>query len=224
MLFRLIRLVLTPAVWLFGRPVVKGREHLPRTGPVIVAGNHLSFSDSLFLILVVRRPVVFLAKNEYFTGRGPLGWLQRGFFAAAGQIPVDRKNPGRAAGSLQQAVRILEQGKVWGIFPEGTRSPDGRLHRGKTGVIRVALATGAPVVPVVLRGTDRVNPPGTTIWRPGRVHITFCPPLDLSSYRERPHNQALFREITDELMQILARHSGQEYVDVYAAKVKSDGR
>lgn len=220
MLFRMLKLVMAPFVRLFGRPVVVGRHHVPRRGPVILAGNHLSFSDSLFLVLVLRRRVTFLAKNEYFTGRGVRGRLMSWFFTAAGQIPVDREHGGRAAASLRQAIEILDQGGIWGIFPEGTRSPDGRLYRGRTGAMRVALSTGAPVVPVVLRGTDRVNPPGTTIWRPGRVHITFCPPMDLTEHLSKPHNQALARELTDELMRILAAHSGQEYVDVYAAKVK----
>ncbi|GAB3245399.1 lysophospholipid acyltransferase family protein [Kineosporia babensis] len=217
-MFRLLKLALSPAVWLFGRPVVRGTEHVPSSGPVILAGNHLSFCDSLFVILVLRRRVTFLAKDEYFTTKGLRGLLMRWFFTAAGQIPVDRKHGAKAAASLQQAITILEQGKIWGIFPEGTRSPDGRLYRGRTGTIRVALATGAPVVPVVLRGTDRVNPPGKTLWRPGKVHITFCPPLDLQKYQGREQNLKLVREITDELMATLARHSGQEYVDTYATK------
>jgi 1-acyl-sn-glycerol-3-phosphate acyltransferase len=220
MTFRVLKLVLAPFVRLFGRPQVEGLHHVPEDGPVILAGNHLSFSDSLFLILVLRRKVTFLAKDEYFSTRGLRGWFMRRFFTAAGQIPVDRKHAGRAAASLRQATRILEQGQAWGIYPEGSRSPDGRLHRGKTGVMRVALATGAPVVPVVIRGSDRVNPPGTLIWRPGRVHITFCPPMDLTPYRDRPRNQALLRELTDQLMRILAERGGQEYVDVYAADVK----
>jgi 1-acyl-sn-glycerol-3-phosphate acyltransferase len=220
MLFRMLKLVMAPFVQLFGRPVVVGRHHVPSRGPVILAGNHLSFSDSLFLALVLRRRVTFLAKNEYFTGRGVKGRLMSWFFTAAGQIPVERGHGGRAAASLRQAIELLERGAIWGIYPEGTRSPDGRLYRGRTGAMRVALATGAPVVPVVLRGTDRVNPPGTTIWRPGRVQITFCPPMDLTEHLSKPHNQALARELTDELMGILAAHSGQEYVDVYAAKVK----
>lgn len=223
MVFQVLKAVLGPFVRLFGRPVVEGAEHVPATGPVILAGNHLSFADSLFLALVLRRRITFLAKSEYFSTRGPLGWAMRWFFTSAGQIPVDRKNAGKAASALQQAIGILEKGQIWGIYPEGSRSPDGRLHRGKTGVIRVALATGAPVVPVVLRGTDRVNPPGTTIWRPARkpVRITFCPPLDLTPYRDRRQNGALVREITDELMRTLAEHSGQEYVDRYAADVKT---
>jgi 1-acyl-sn-glycerol-3-phosphate acyltransferase len=149
-----------------------------------------------------------------------VGLLKRWFFTAAGQIPVDREHQGRAAASLRQAIEIVEQGGIWGIFPEGTRSPDGRLYRGRTGAMRVALATGAPVVPVVLRGTDRVNPPGTTIWRPGRVRITFCPPMDLTEHLDKPHNGALARKLTDQLMRILAARSGQEYVDAYASKVK----
>ncbi|GLY28599.1 lysophospholipid acyltransferase family protein [Kineosporia sp. NBRC 101731] len=216
MVFRVLKAVLAPFVWLFGRPVVTGREYLPRKGPVILAGNHLSFSDSLFLILVARRRVTFLAKSEYFTR----GRLQRWFFTCAGQIPVDRANPARAASSLDQAVKILADGGVWGIFPEGTRSPDGRLHRGRTGAVRVALATGAPIVPVVLRGTDRVNPPGSRIWRPGRVCIEFCPPMDLSGAKGPDRDGRTVRQLTDDLMGVLAAHSGQEYVDVYATAVK----
>ena len=218
MAFRVIKLLLAPFVRLFGRPVVTGMQHVPQHGPVILASNHLSFSDSMFLILVLRRRVTFLAKKEYFSTRGLHGWFMRRFFTAAGQIPVDRGHAGRAVAAQRQAEEILYRGEIWGIYPEGTRSPDGRLHRGKTGAMRVALASGAPVVPVALRGTDRVNPPGTLIWRPGRVQVTFCPPMDLTPYRGRVQNQALARELTDELMRILAAHSGQEYVDVYAVK------
>ncbi|MDP9825533.1 1-acyl-sn-glycerol-3-phosphate acyltransferase [Kineosporia succinea] len=216
----MLRMLLSPLVWLFGRPVVTGRQHLPRQGAVILAGNHLSFSDSLFLILATRRRVTFLAKSEYFTG----GRLRRWFFTAAGQIPVERGNPAKAASSLGQALKIIDDGGVWGIFPEGTRSPDGRLHRGRTGAIRVALETGAPVVPVVLRGTDRVNPPGTTIWRPGRVRVEFCAPLDLAEFHGQGDNRELVRQLTDDLMGVLAERGGQEYVDVYASVAKRAAR
>ncbi|MBT0770470.1 1-acyl-sn-glycerol-3-phosphate acyltransferase [Kineosporia sp. J2-2] len=217
-------MLLAPFVWLFGRPVVEGLENVPREGAAILAPNHLSFSDSLFLVLTSRRRVTFLAKSEYFTGRGLTGRCRRWFFVRAGQIPVDRSNPAQAVSSLARARKILADGGVWGIFPEGTRSPDGRLHRGRTGAIRVALDTGAPVIPVVLRGTDRVNPPGTRIWRPGRVRVTFCPPMDLSAHHGQGKNRQLVRQLTDELMQTLAARGDQEYVDVYAASVKNTVR
>lgn len=214
--FRVFRALLAPLVWLFGRPLVIGREHLPRTGPVILAANHLSFCDSLFVILAARRRVVFLAKAEYFTGGGPLGALQRRFFLWAGQIPIERGNPAAGAAAVRAAVEILRTGGAWGIFPEGTRSPDGRLYRGRTGAIRVALETGAPVIPVVLRGTDRVNPKGRLLWRPGRVRVEFCPVLDLRTEGGRGDERLRARDLTDRLMSVLAERGGQEYVPQYA--------
>lgn len=224
MWYRLFKYVLLgPALWLVGRPTVEGREHLPASGPAIVAANHLAMVDSLFLALVLRRRVTFLAKQEYFAGRGPVAALRAWFFRATGQIPVDRRGGSAAMGALEAARGVLAAGGVWAIHPEGTRSPDGRLYRGRTGVMRVALATRAPVVPVVLRGTREINPPGRRAWqawRPGRVHVTICAPLDLSPYQRHPVTGATARAATDALMRVLAERSGQDYVDVYAADAR----
>ena len=220
--FWLLKCLLSPIVWLFGRPVIEGGEHIPANGPVILASNHLAVADSFFLVLMIHRRITFVAKNEYFTGRGLKGLLVRWFFAAAGQVPIDRSCGSAAQGALDAATAILDGGGVWAIYPEGTRSPDGRLHKGKTGVIRVALATGAPVVPVVMSGTDTVNPPGTRRWRFGRVRIRICPPLDFSRYQDFTADRQVVRSATDELMLVLADNSGQEYVDRYAADVKAE--
>ncbi|MCK9928328.1 1-acyl-sn-glycerol-3-phosphate acyltransferase [Frankia sp. Mgl5] len=219
-------LVVGPLLGLLGRPSVTGAEHIPRRGPVILAGNHLAVADSFFLVRLVPRRIAFLAKQEYFTGRGVRGRLVRWFFTAAGQVPVERRGGAAAAGALTAAVRVLETGGAWGIYPEGTRSPDGRLYRGRTGVARVALATGAPVVPVVVKGTEAVSPRGRRRWRRGRVQIIVGRPLDFSRYRRvladgPPGCPALtermvIRSATDELMRVLADHSGQEYIDAYA--------
>ena len=219
--FWLLKCLLSPIVWLFGRPIVEGAENIPADGPVILASNHLAVADSFFLVLKVRRRITFVAKNEYFTGRGLKGLLTRWFFTAAGQVPIDRSSSSAAQGALDAATRILHGGGVWAIYPEGTRSPDGRLYKGKTGVLRVALATGAPIVPVVMSGSEVVNPPGTRRWRFGRVRIKVCPPLDFSRYQDFQDDRQVVRSATDELMWVLANNSGQEYVDTYAADVKA---
>jgi len=219
--FWLLKCLLAPIVWLFGRPIIEGVEHIPTDGPVILASNHLAVADSFFLVLKVRRRITFVAKTEYFTSPGLKGLLKRWFFTAAGQVPIDRGGASAAQGALDAATRILDGGGVWAIYPEGTRSPDGRLYKAKTGVIRVALATGAPVIPVVMTGTDAVNPPGSRRWHFGRVRIKICPPLDFSRYRDFRDDRQVVRSATDELMWVLANNSGQEYVDVYAADVKA---
>ena len=218
--FWLLKCLLAPIVWLYGRPIIEGAEHVPAKGPVILASNHLAVADSFFLVLKMRRRVTFVAKNEYFTSPGLKGLLKRWFFFAAGQVPIERGSAA-AQGALDAATKILEDGGVWAIYPEGTRSPDGRLYKGKTGVIRVALATGAPVIPVVMSGSDAVNPPGSWRWRFGRVRIKVCPPLDFSRYADFRDDRQVVRSATDELMWVLANNSGQEYVDLYAADVKA---
>lgn len=209
--------VLGPVLRLLGRPQIVGAQHVPSSGPVILAGNHVTFADSLYLALAVRRPVTFVAKSEYFTGTGLFGRLNRWFYTAVGQVPIDRSGGDAAAGALRAATHILDGGGIWGIYPEGTRSPDGRLYKGRTGVMRVALATGAPVIPVVVTGTETVNPrPGR--WRFGRVRVEFCPPLDLERFRALADHPTIVRSATDQLMAQLHRTSGQEYVDSYARK------
>ncbi|WP_040782635.1 lysophospholipid acyltransferase family protein [Nocardia pneumoniae] len=205
--------LLGPVLRLLGRPEVTGLQNIPRTGPVIIAANHLAVIDSLYLALVVPRRVTFLAKQEYFTGRGIRGRFNRWFYSVSGQVPVDRTGGSAAADALAAATRILEAGGVWAIHPEGTRSPDGRIYRGRTGTLRVAMATGAPVVPVTLSGTDRVNPRGSRLLRFGRVRIDFGTPRHYPPADQRH----MVRAATDELMRELAARSGRRYVDRYAA-------
>lgn len=221
MLYWLFKYVLIgPVLWLFGRPTIEGQHHIPKKGPVILAGNHRAVVDSFFLVLMVRRRITFVAKSEYFTGTGVKGAMQRWFFGGAGQVPIDRSGADASRAALDTAIGILDKGGVWGIYPEGTRSPDGCLYKGKTGAIRVALETGAPVIPVVVHGGDAVNPPGTRMWRFSKVRITVGEPIDFSRYRELRGYQAVVRAATDELMAVLCDQSGQEYVDVYGADVK----
>ncbi|WP_330184954.1 1-acyl-sn-glycerol-3-phosphate acyltransferase [Nocardia sp. NBC_01503] len=201
-----------PLLKLLGRPEIEGLRHVPAGGPVIIAANHLAVVDSLYLCLVLPRKVTFIAKQEYFTTGGFRGRVNRWVMNATGQVSVDRTG-GRAGGdSLAAAVRILERGGVWGIHPEGTRSPDGRIYRGRTGVIRVAMQTGAPVIPVVLSGTDRMNPRHRRLLRPAKVRISIGRPRYFV-----PADRCGVRQATDELMADLVRRSGRPYVDCYAA-------
>ncbi|OZC82115.1 1-acyl-sn-glycerol-3-phosphate acyltransferase [Rhodococcus sp. 06-412-2C] len=209
-----------PILRVLGRPSVVGGGNLPTTGPVIIAGNHLTVVDSFFLVLLVRRRVTFIAKSEYFTGRGIKGAALRWFYSATGQVPVDRRGADASAPALDAAKSILRQRKVWAVYPEGTRSPDGRLYKGKTGLARVAIETGAPVVPVVMHGTLGVNPVGSRMWRPGKVRMVVGKPLDFTRYAGGENSRAILRATTDEVMAALATLSGQEYVNVYAATVK----
>ena len=157
-----------PILWLMGRPRIEGAENVPSSGPIIVAGNHLTVVDSFFLVLVMRRRVKFVAKSEYFSGHGLKGRLISWFYTSAGQVPVDRSGSGAGEPALNAARKILAEGGIWAIYPEGTRSPDGRLYKGKTGMARVALESGAPVVPVVMFGTKKFNPVGSKMWRQRR--------------------------------------------------------
>ncbi len=210
--YRLCRHALIgPALHLIGRPKVSGREHIPRCGPVIVAANHLAVLDSFYLTLAARRQITFLAKGEYFDKGGIVGGFQRWFFSAMGQIPVDRRGGSHASPALTAATRIVEQGGAWGIHPEGTRSPDGRLYRGRTGAVRVALETGTPIVPVAITGT---RPDLSTPWWRRRVTVEILEPLDLTPYRS--DGAAGARAATDALMLELAARTGQEYVGAYA--------
>ena len=216
-------ILLGPLLHLIGRPKVEGLEHLPSSGPVILASNHLAVMDSFFLPLVVRRRITFLAKSEYFTGTGLKGWFTRWFFTAAGQVPIDRSNADTAQAALDTAERVLGQGKLLGMYPEGTRSPDGRLYKGKTGLGRLALQTGVPVIPVAMIGTDVVNPPGTSMLRFGRVTVRFGEPMDFSRFEGLAGNRFIERAVTDEVIYELMGLSDQEYVDIYAASVKERG-
>jgi 1-acyl-sn-glycerol-3-phosphate acyltransferase len=221
-LYSLLKYVfLGPWLRLIFRPQVEGREHVPEHGPAILASNHLSFSDSIFMPLMVRRRVTFVAKQEYFTGRGLKGWLIKMFFVGTGTIPVDRSGGRAAQAAIETGLRVLGQGNLFGIYPEGTRSPDGRLYRGKTGVARLALESGAPVIPVVMLNADEIQPPGKLLPKIKRVKIRFGAPMDFSRYRGMSGDRFIERAVTDEIMYELMELSGREYVDVYAQKVKS---
>lgn len=223
MLYWLLKYVLLgPWLWLIYRPVVDGRHHVPGNGPAIIASNHLSVGDSFFMPLVVkRRRVTFVAKAEYFTGKGLKGWLVRMFFIGSGTIPVDRTGGRAAQAALDTLLRVLREGGLAGIYPEGTRSPDGRLYRGKTGVARLALESGAPVVPVAMLNADELQPPGKLLPRIKRVRICFGPPMDFSRYAGMIGDRFVERAVTDEIMYQLMVMSGREYVDMYAQKVKA---
>ncbi|MCK2241183.1 MULTISPECIES: lysophospholipid acyltransferase family protein [unclassified Crossiella] len=215
MLYRLLKRLLGRLVRLVWRPTVLGLENLPKDGPFILAANHLSFADSLMLPLVVPRQVAFLAKAEYFTGKGLKGAVLRWVFTALGQIPVER-GKGRAAGqALDTALEVLQAGGAFGIYPEGTRSRDGQLHRGHVGVARLALTSGAPVIPVGLIGTDRLQPLGKKIPRIRPVTIHFGTPLDFTRYDGMNESLPILRSVTDEIMYQIMELSGQEYVDRY---------
>ena len=203
------------------RPQAEGAENVPHEGPVILASNHLSYADWLFMPLVIPRRVTFVAKAEYFEGAGVKGWLQRTFFSGAGQVPIDRSSGRAAEGAMRTGQKILQSGHLFGIYPEGTRSPDGRLYRGRTGVARLALEAKVPVIPVAVIGTDVVAPPGRRFGRVHRPRVRFGRPLDFSRYEGMESDRYILRAITDEIMYEIMDLSGQEYVDVYATKRKS---
>jgi 1-acyl-sn-glycerol-3-phosphate acyltransferase len=214
-------IVLGPWLRLIFRPHVEGRDNVPDIGPAIIASNHLSFSDSIFMPLMVKRKVTFVAKAEYFTGKGIKGWLIKQFFVGTGTIPVDRSGGRAAQAALDTQLRVLSEGNLAGIYPEGTRSPDGRLYRGKTGVARLALVSGAPVIPVVMLNADEIQPPGKVIPKIKRVRIRFGAPLDFSRYAGMSGDRFVERAVTDEIMYELMELSGREYVDIYAQKAKT---
>ncbi|SFK60041.1 lysophospholipid acyltransferase family protein [Geodermatophilus ruber] len=208
-----------PVVKLVFRPRAEGTGSVPRTGAAILASNHLSAADWIFMPLSLRRRVTFLAKAEYFTGSGIKGFLQRAFFSGAGQVPIDRSSASAAEDAIRTGRRILREGKLLGIYPEGTRSPDGRrLFRGKTGVARMALEAGVPVVPVAMIYRPRRLP--LVGHKLPKVCVRFGRPLDFSRYEGLAGDRFVERSITDEIMYEIMTLSGQEYVDVYGAAVK----
>lgn len=215
MLYEVIRRTLTPAVELVYRPSVEGLANVPRHGAVILAANHLSFIDSMVIPLVARRQVAFLAKSEYFQGGSPRKRLVGGLLGALGHVPVERGKGRAALAALDVATDVLTSGGAFGIYPEGTRSLDGRLHRGHTGVAQLTLTTGAPVVPVALIGTDSMMPVGARIPRRRPVTIRFGAPLDFTRYDGLAESPAVRRSVTDEIMYAILELSGQEYVDNY---------
>ncbi|MEW1549099.1 lysophospholipid acyltransferase family protein [Streptomyces tsukubensis] len=216
----LIKAVLGPVLRLMFRPHVEGAENIPGTGPVILAGNHLTFIDSMVLPLVCSRPVYFIGKDEYVTGKGVKGRLMAWFFTGVGMVPVDRDGANGGVAALNTGRRLLEQGKIFGIYPEGTRSPDGRLYRGRPGIARLTLMTGAPVVPFAVIGTDKLQPGGSGLPRPGRVTVRFGTAMEFSRYEGMGRDRYVLRAVTDSVMAEVMALSGQEYVDIYATKAK----
>jgi 1-acyl-sn-glycerol-3-phosphate acyltransferase len=202
------------------RPWVTGTHNIPKTGAVILASNHLSFIDSVFLPLVIDRNVAFLAKSEYFTGKGLKGWATKMFFKATGMLPIDRSGGKASEASLNTGLKRLATGEVLGIYPEGTRSPDGKMYRGRTGVARMILEGHVPVVPVAMIDTEKVMPIGTRIPKVRRIGVVIGEPLDFSRFEGLEGDRFILRSITDEIMYELQKLSGQEYVDVYATSVK----
>ncbi len=213
-------ILMGPLLSLLGRPKVQGLEYVPDSGAVILASNHLAVADSFYLPLVLKRRITFLAKAEYFTGTGLKGKLTKFFYSSTGQVPIDRTDADSALAALTTAQRILGEGKLLGMYPEGTRSPDGRLYKGKTGLARVALESGIPVIPVAMIGTNVVNPPGSKMWHFGRVEVRFGKPMDFSRFEGLAGNRFIERAVIDEVMYELMRLGGQEYVDLYAADLK----
>jgi 1-acyl-sn-glycerol-3-phosphate acyltransferase len=217
-----VKAVLWPFLRVVFRPWTEGTENVPRTGPAILASNHLSFSDHFFAPLPLPRKVVFLAKAEYFTGRGLKGLVSRAFFSGVGQIPVDRSGGAASERALRTGLRVLASGELLGIYPEGTRTPDGRLYRGKTGVARLALEARVPVIPTAMIGGFEFQPPGKITprlrVRPG---VRFGRPIDFSRYYGMEQDRTVLRAVTDEIMYELMNLSGQEYVDEYAQRRKT---
>ena len=216
-----LRAFLTPFLMILFRPRVKGLRNVPATGPLIIASNHLSFSDSIFMPLVVPRKVTFLAKSEYFTSPGPKGFLKKLTFIALGQVPVDRSGGRRSEAAIITGLQVLSEGKCLGIYPEGTRSPDGRLYKGRTGIARLAIESGAPIVPVAMFDTEKIQPTGQVIPNIQRVGMTFGEPMYFDGDST---DLAYLRVVTDQIMNRIQELSGQEYVDQYAVKVKKQGK
>ncbi|MBZ4015511.1 lysophospholipid acyltransferase family protein [Streptomyces purpurogeneiscleroticus] len=213
--------VLGPLLRAVFRPRVEGLEHIPEEGAAIIAGNHLSFADHFVMPAIVPRRVTFLAKAEYFTGPGLKGRLTAAFFRGVGQIPVDRSGGQASRAAIRSGVNVLRRGRLLGIYPEGTRSHDGRLYKGRTGVAAMALEAGVPVIPCAVIGTFEAQPTGRRLPRAMRVTIRFGEPMDFSRYANMTSEHAALRAVTDEIMYEIMKLSGQEYVDMYAADAKA---
>ena len=213
-------IVIGPWLRVLFRPWTDNMDALPVSGPAILVSNHLSFSDSFFLPLVTKRRITFLAKQEYFTGKGIKGLISKAFFTGVGQVPIDRTSGRAAEAAITTGIRILNEGHMLGIYPEGTRTADGRLYRGKTGVARMALEAQAPVIPVAMIGTYEIQPPGRVRPAIRRVGVVFGEPLDFSRYEGLESDRFVLRSVTDEIMYALMEISGQEYVDMYATRAK----
>ncbi|GGZ55734.1 1-acyl-sn-glycerol-3-phosphate acyltransferase [Streptomyces inusitatus] len=223
MFYHLLKHVLLgPLLRLLFRPRIEGLEHIPEEGAAIVAGNHLSFSDHFLMPAIIKRRITFLAKAEYFTGPGLRGRLTAAFFRSAGQIPVDRSGKDAGQAAIREGLGVLGRGELLGIYPEGTRSHDGRLYKGKVGVAVMAVRAGVPVIPCAMVGTFEIQPPGQALPKIKRVTVRFGEPLDFSRYAGLENEKAAIRAVTDEIMYAILSLSGQEYVDRYAAEVKAE--
>jgi len=220
--YRVSRLVAGPFLRLMARPDVTGAENIPASGPAILASNHLSVVDSIFLPLMVERPVTFAAKSEYFTGTRLVDRVTSAYLRATKQLSVDRGGARAAQDTLESALGLMQAGALFGIYPEGTRSPDGRLYRGRTGIGWLALNSGLPVIPVAMIGTDRVLPPGSTIPRLSRIKVSVGEPLTFAALRAQGTGARQRRAVTDEVMRSIQALSGQEYVPVYASVRKEE--
>ncbi len=214
--------ILGPLLRLLFRPRIVGLEHIPEDGAAIVAGNHLSFSDHFLMPAIIKRRITFLAKAEYFTGPGLKGRLTAAFFRSAGQIPVDRSGKEAGKAAIREGLGVLSKGELLGIYPEGTRSHDGRLYKGKVGVAVMALRAGVPVIPCAMVGTFEIQPPGQKLPKIKQVTVRFGEPMEFSRYEGMENEKAVIRAITDEIMYAILELSGQEYVDRYAADVKAE--
>jgi 1-acyl-sn-glycerol-3-phosphate acyltransferase len=220
--YRVSRMIAGPFLTTLWRPQITGSEHIPETGGAILASNHLSLLDSIFLPFMLARPVTFAAKSEYFAGTTPGQRFTAAYMRATKQLSVERAGTRAAQETLQAALDLVKAGELFGIYPEGTRSPDGRLYRGRTGVGWLALASGAPVIPVAMIGTDRALPPGHTIPTLHRVGVRIGKPLTFEGYQDvRPPARAR-RSVTDEVMEAIRSLSGQEYVPMYASARKDE--
>lgn len=222
MQYQVSRALAGPFLRLLARPEVTGASHIPASGGAILASNHLSIVDSIFLPLMLERPLTFAAKSEYFTGTRLSERVAGAYLRATKQLSVDRAGAGAAHDMLEAALGLLRDGALFGIYPEGTRSPDGRLYRGRTGVGWLALNSGAPVLPVAMIGTERVLPPGHKIPRPSRIEVRIGKPLAFEAYQGQPAGARQRRAITDEVMRAIRELSGQEYVPVYASVRKEE--
>ena len=213
-------LVAGPLIKTVFRPWIIGLENIPKTGGVILASNHLSVIDSIFLPLLIDRRIYFLAKSDYFTGKGLKNWATKHFLLGTGMLPIDRSGGKASEASLNMGLAVVAKGNVLGIYPEGTRSPDGKMYRGRTGVARMILEGHVPVVPVAMIDTEKVMPVGSSLPKVRRIGVVFGEPLDFSRFEGMESDRFILRSITDEIMYELSRISGQEYVDVYASSVK----
>ena len=220
MQYRLSRVVIGPALHVMGRPKIVGLENIPPEGPAILASNPLSVIDSMYLPLMIGRPVVFPAKAEYFAARGPLGRLWAAYLRSTNQLQMDREGARAAQATLEAALDLLRAGELFGFYPEGTRSPDGRLYRGRSGIGYLALNSGAPVIPVAMMGTRKMLPPGAPLPRPTRIEIRIGKRMEFAHLAGEPPARAR-RTVADEVMRAIGELSGQEYVHQYASDVKA---